>query len=257
MFQPAEGKDLYVRRREVVFLVLAGLFLGSLTMLNILGTSRFIDLSFSLGGMNIPFVLAVGVLPYPITFLCTDLISELYGKRRANTVVWIGLMLNLWVVFILWLGGTLDAPDDLNAEGVPGVETHGYAFYYIRHLTYASVLASMVAYLFAQFVDVHIFHWLKSRTKGKHMWLRNNVSTLTSQLVDSTTVILITYLGAASALPMDPGVSVAENLIVLIFSGYIFKLVVALTDTIPFYLCVNYLSKYLNVDPMAEFKTTR
>jgi len=92
-------------RRERVFLVLAGLFLGTLTILNVLGITRFIDLSFTLFGFEIPMVVAVGVLPYPITFLCTDFISEFYGKSRASAVVWMGFILNLWVVFILWLGG--------------------------------------------------------------------------------------------------------------------------------------------------------
>ena len=79
---PIEASELHARR-ERVFLMLAGLFLGSLTMLNILGITRFIDMSFVAFGVEIPFLLAVGVLPYPITFLCTDLISELYGQRRA------------------------------------------------------------------------------------------------------------------------------------------------------------------------------
>ena len=92
------------RRRERVFLILSGLFLGSLAMLNILGTSRFIDLSFTFLGAEIPVPLAIGVLPYPITFLCTDFICELYGERRANQVVWMGLLLNVWVLFIVWLG---------------------------------------------------------------------------------------------------------------------------------------------------------
>ena len=79
------------RRREVVFIILSGLFLGTLAVLNILGISRQIDLSFSIAGLRIPFVVFIGVLPYPLTFLCTDFISELYGKKRANTVVWVGL----------------------------------------------------------------------------------------------------------------------------------------------------------------------
>ena len=89
-------------RRAVVFLVLSGLFLGTLGMLNILGISRFVNI-FTWGDFAV--TVAVGVLPYPMTFLCTDLISELYGKQRANQVVWVGLLLNIWVVFIVWLGG--------------------------------------------------------------------------------------------------------------------------------------------------------
>ena len=106
VLHPIEANPLQARR-EVVFLVISGIFLGSLTMLNVLGLTRFIDLSFTLLGTEVPMPLAVGVLPYPITFLCTDLISELYGRKRASNVVWVGFVLNLWVAFILWLGGVL------------------------------------------------------------------------------------------------------------------------------------------------------
>ena len=102
-FWEASNKEI-AKRRERVFLILAGIFLGTLAMLNILGISRFINL-FTIGETT--FSVAVGVLPYPVTFLCTDLISELYGKKRAQFVVWVGVILNIWVVFILWLGGVL------------------------------------------------------------------------------------------------------------------------------------------------------
>lgn len=242
-------------RREVVFLVLAGLFLGSLTMLNILGISRFIDLSFEVFGLKIPFILAIGVLPYPITFLCTDFISEIYGKKRANLVVWIGLLLNIWVLFVLWLGGSLDAPETLLNDGTlpllvdeNGIASapHGYAFYEIRKLTFGATFASMIAYLSAQFIDVHVFHYLKNLTKGKMLWLRNNGSTLTSQLVDSIAVILITHF-YANALPINEAEPLMGQLLIFIFSGYIFKMVVALLDTIPFYLGTSFLKSYLRI----------
>lgn len=242
-------------RREVVFLILAGLFLGSLTMLNILGISRFIDLSFEVFGLKIPFILAIGVLPYPVTFLCTDFISEIYGKKRANLVVWIGLLLNAWVLFVLWLGGSLDAPEMLTNEGTlpllmdeNGMASapHGYAFYEIRKLTFGATFASMIAYLSAQFIDVHVFHYLKNLTKGKMLWLRNNGSTLTSQLVDSIAVILITHF-YANALPINEAEPLMGQLLIFIFSGYIFKMVVALLDTIPFYLGTSFLKSYLRI----------
>ena len=212
-----------------MFLVLAGLFLGSLTMLNILGISRFLVL-FSIdfrddqmiwnwgqwaqtGGWS--FALAVGVLPYPITFLCTDLISEFYGRRRANWLVFVGLILNLWVVFILWLGGVMPAVPELNPDtGLPALESlkvdgsevsdpQDFVFYRIRALTFGAVAASMIAYLAAQFCDVYLFHFWKKLTKGKHLWLRNNGSTLISQMVDTVAVILITHF-YAKALPIAP-----------------------------------------------------
>jgi uncharacterized PurR-regulated membrane protein YhhQ (DUF165 family) len=260
--EESNNRPEIMKRRERVFLIMAGIFLGSLTMLNILGTSKFIDYSFHIGQMEIPFVFAVGVLPYPITFLCTDLISELYGHKRANLLVWVGLMLNAWVFFVLWLGGALDPPAELNeqglipitAEGAGRVDVHQqYSFYYIRSLTKVSVFASMIAYLLAQFTDVKVFHFLKDITKGKHLWLRNNGSTLISQMVDSFAVIFITYAWASYALPLDFNKPIFGQLLILVFSAYIFKLVIALLDTIPFYILTKWLSKYLEINPSAKY----
>ncbi|MFT7622866.1 MAG: putative integral membrane protein (TIGR00697 family) [Myxococcota bacterium] len=228
-------------RRERVFLVLSGLFLGTLAMLNILGISRFIDLSFFLGDWKVPMVVAVGVLPYPVTFLCTDFISELYGKSRANAVVWMGLVLNVWVMAVLWLGKVL-----------PGFPSPVYDE--VTTLAFGAVTASMVAYLTAQFVDVHLFHFWKRLTNGKHLWLRNNGSTLVSQLVDSTAVILITHFYAA-ALPIDANKPVAQQLLVFIASGYVFKVFFALVDTVPFYIGVKKLRVYLELADDEEVGT--
>lgn len=250
-----DSNALFSIRRERVFMLLAGLFWGSLVMLNILGTSRFINLSswFGIGEQSsIQFILAVGVLPYPITFLCTDFISELYGRKRANFVVWVGLMLNVWVLLILWLGGILNPPEFAQQSLSEALVDSGeipkeYAFYYIRHLTFGATIASMIAYLCAQFVDVHIFHYLKELTKGKKLWLRNNGSTLISQLVDSTAVILITFL-YTDALPINEKDAILPQLMNLIASGYLFKLCIALLDTIPFYIGTRYLKRYLGLE---------
>ncbi len=243
MFTNTNFKDKYAFRREAVFVVLAGLFIGSLAMLNILGLSRLIDLSFPFNGSKVHFMVFIGVLPYPITFLCTDFISELYGRKRANMVVWTGLLLNLWVLFILWFGGKLPENHQIDST----------AFFRIRELTFGATAASMIAYLTAQFVDVHLFHFLKKLTKGKHLWLRNNGSTLTSQLIDSIAVVLITYYGA-KAIDLHPDTHVFSFLTMLIVSNYMFKMISALLDTIPFYIGVKWLSKFLDIDPVKEFE---
>ncbi len=236
-------------RRDRVFLVLAGLFLGTLAMLNILGTSRFIELG-SVGSWT--FAVAVGVLPYPVTFLCTDFISELYGRRRANAVVLVGLLINVWVVAILWLAGVLPPlpPIDPKTQ-LPDPDTFDWAFWKIRHLTFGAVGASMVAYMAAQFCDVYLFHFWKRLTRGRHLWLRNNGSTLVSQLVDTVAVILITHFYARN-IPIHDDKPVWPQLLVYIASGYVFKLVVALLDTIPFYIGVRWLSRYLRTDPVGD-----
>jgi uncharacterized integral membrane protein (TIGR00697 family) len=248
---PIEASALQARR-ERVFLVLAGVFLGSMTMLNILGVSRFIDLSFTVFGLRIPMALAVGVLPYPVTFLCTDFIGELYGRRRATFVVWVGLLLNVWVVAFLWLGGALPPPVAIDAAtGLPPTDAYDFAFFRIRMLTMGAVVASMVAYLAAQMCDVFLFHFWKRLTRGRHLWLRNNGSTLVSQFVDTFAVITITHF-YAKGLPIETSQALWPQLWVFIGSSYVFKLAVALLDTIPFYAGVHYLAGYLEIDPMAE-----
>ena len=239
-------------RRERVYLVLAGLFLGSMTMLNILGTSRFVDLSFEIAGVQIPMALAIGVLPYPVTFLCTDFISELYGQKRANFLVWVGLLLNAWVVLFLWLGGVLPPVSTLDAAtGLPPTDAYDFAFFRIRYLTMGAVVGSMIAYLAAQLCDVSLFHFWKRLTNGRHLWLRNNGSTLVSQFVDTFCVITITHF-YAKGLPIDPTTAIWPQLWVFIASGYVFKLTIALADTLPFYVGVHYLSRFLEIDPNAE-----
>jgi len=284
---PALSEAVLHRRRERVFLILAGLFLGTLAMLNILGITRFLvlgswdpDAGFALGRAGTyTFAVAVGVLPYPLTFLCTDFISELYGRRRANQVVWVGLMLNVWVVFILWAGGawpgfegvapgvqnevnaalgalpaTGAPPEVASQDAVAAAELIRHAvarepvFFEVRALAFGAVTASMVAYLVAQFVDVQVFHFWKWLTKGKHLWLRNNGSTLISQLVDTVAVILITYY-YAHALPVDKASAVWPQLMTYIATGYVFKAIAALLDTIPFYVVTPAMVRYLRLPP--------
>ena len=233
-------------RRERVFLILAGIFLCAMTMLNLLGITRFIDLG--------PWTLAVGVLPYPITFLCTDLISELYGRKRANFLVTFGLCLNLFILGFMWLGNALPAaeiqapwqtlnlsepvalPDGSTVSGQ--VELFGLLY----ATTSGAVLASMLANFAAQYCDVFMFHFWKNLTQGKHLWLRNNGSTIVSQGVDSFMVVAVTFGAQFLA-----GAMTLSTMFGLMTSNYLFKLTVALLDTIPLYLCVHYLRPYLGI----------
>ena len=231
-------------RRERVFLVLAGTFLCAMTMLNIIGITRFIQLG--------PLSLAVGVLPYPLTFLCTDLISELYGRARANFLVWVGLGLNFFIIGVLWLGNTvpagaapapwqvLDLATEISTPSGATLSGKIELFTLLYACTSGAVLASMLAYIAAQFCDVQLFHFFKRLTNGKHLWLRNNFSTLISQIVDSFMVISVTFGAAYLA-----GAYTLDVLIGLMIGSYGFKMVVALLDTLPFYWLTGWLRRYL------------
>ena len=249
---PIEASAIHARR-ERVFLILAGLFLGTLAMLNILGITRFIKLAETeIAGKELVFAVAVGVLPYPITFLCTDFISEIYGKSRANAVVIVGLLLNIWVMFILWIGGLLpgfETVDSVTGELVRDSADRLPVFFELRTLAFGAVAASMLAYLVAQLTDVYLFHFWKQITRGKHLWLRNNGSTVVSQLVDTVAVILITYSVGGLAGVVKSDEPVITQLLLLIATGYVFKLMCALFDTIPFYFGVAWLRNYLQIEP--------
>lgn len=239
--------DELSERRERVFLVLAGFFLCAMTLLNVIGITRFVQLG--------PLAVAVGVLPYPLTFLCTDLISELYGKRRANFLVTVGLILNGFILLVMWVAQALPAATPAapwqafelaNEVFLPsGDKLSGSIelFSLIYACTSGAVFASMIAYIAAQYCDVHFFHWLKKLTKGKHLWLRNNLSTLLSQGVDSIIVISVTF-GAAFL----RGEQTLKALLVLMFANYIFKALAALLDTLPLYYLVATLRRYLKLE---------
>jgi len=210
-----------VKFREGLFLFLTGIFITALTLGNIVGVTKFVDLSV--------VVIPVGLLAYPITFLATDLISEIYGHRRAQAVVWVGFIMNVFMLSLMWLGRTL--PD---ASGVSGAtSTFASVYDYMK----PNVVGSMVAYLTAQSVDVKLFHFWKNLTKGKHLWLRNNASTMVSQVVDTVTILSILYVTGGLGSEIDS----IPRLLNLMLDSYKFKFFFALFDTPFFYLGARWL----------------
>lgn len=234
-------------RRTRVFVVLSGFFMASMALLNVIGLTRFIELG--------PLSLAVGVLPYPLTFLITDLISELYGKERANFIVLLGLSVNVFVFLLLALGLRLPGVpleaqppwqilDLANEVALPNGQTvvgPTDLFTLIYACASGSIVASMFSYMAAQAIDVQIFHAIKERTGNKHLWLRNNGSTLISQAVDSIVVIGVTF--GAMVARGDMPLSVFFGLLA---SNYGFKMAAALLDTLPFYWLASRLKNYLH-----------
>jgi len=198
---------------ERAYLLLAGLFLGSLVVTNLIANKFLtVDLGFKV------FVLSAGALPYPLTFLVTDLMSEVYGRKRTNRVVYVGFAVSMFVLFALWLGSLFPA-----IEGSP-VDDATYLVVFKN--AWRVIAASMTAYLVAQLVDVRLFHFWKDLTGGKHLWLRNNGSTILSQLVDSVLVVLVLFWGEQTS----------DWMIATILDLWLFKALVALLDTPLFYL---------------------
>lgn len=208
------------KEADFLYLLLAGLFIGALVVCNLIANKFItIDLGFR------EFVISAGVLPYPITFLITDILSEIYGRKKTTRVVIVGFVVSLFVLGILLLGGMFNA-----IEGSPvSDELYDQTF----NSAWRVVGASMLAYLFAQMVDVRIFHFWKRLTNGKHLWLRNNFSTIFSQWIDTTLVVVVLFIG------IKPMCDIAT----LIIDGWLFKSICALVDTPIFYGVSWYLKK--------------
>ena len=204
--------------KEKLFLLLSSIFLTSLVVGNIIGTTKFVNVF----GLIVP----AGTLAYPFTFLATDLICELYGKKRAQVLVWVGFAMNFFMLGLMMLGHYLK-----DASGVSGATS---TFESVYGFMIGNVIASMFAYLVAQSVDVKLFHFWKDLTKGKHLWLRNNLSTVVSQLVDTTAILSVLYI----ANNLGDSIRTISDLISLIIASYLFKFFIALLDTPLFYIGV-------------------
>ncbi|WP_459211394.1 queuosine precursor transporter [Aquimarina rhabdastrellae] len=204
-----------------IYLILGALFISSLVVSNLIFQKFFHWDFFGL----YTFEISVGILPYPITFLITDLISEIYGKQKANQIVTAGIFASFFSLLIIYVASVAPA-----TSWSPINDT---LFDKVFGATPIAVLASMLAYLFAQYIDIQIFHFWKKLTQGKHLWLRNNFSTFFSQFIDTCTVLLL--LCGFGKIEWHLFGS-------LLLGGFLFKVLVALLDTPLLYLGV-YLFK--------------
>jgi len=170
------------RRSEATFTCLAILFCVNLVLTNILAVKIF----------DVPYfhvALSGGDLLYPLSFLIMDIITEIWGKQRASFVVYAGFFTCLFMLIVVQICLQLTphpywvSPG--NTFGFTSPKHYQNAFASVFHVGGFLVLASSVAYLTSQLMDITLFHFFKKLTHGKHLWLRNNGSTILSQMVDS------------------------------------------------------------------------
>jgi uncharacterized integral membrane protein (TIGR00697 family) len=225
----------YAKKSEAftIYLILGAMFIAALVASNLIFQKFFYWNPFGI----FRFELSVGILPYPITFLITDIISEIYGRKKANQVVIAGIFASFFSMLII-----------LAANYAPAIESspiNNELFTKVFGLSPIAVLASMLAYLFAQFIDIRIFHFWKRKTNGKHLWLRNNFSTFSSQFIDTFTVVFL--LCSFEVLPWSLFTS-------LLISGFLFKVLIALLDTPILYFIVYLFRRRFNLKVGEEIK---
>ena len=214
------AKDKLLAQR--IYMLLGALFITSLVVSNLIFKKFFYWYPFDteIFGTKL-FEISVGILPYPITFLITDLISEIYGKKKANEVVVTGIFASFFSMLIVYTGNLVPATSWSPVQNELYTTVFGS--------TAIAVLASMMAYLFAQFIDIQIYHFWKRLTKGKHLWLRNNFSTFLSQFIDTFTVLFLLCSFGEIEWDLFTG---------LLIAGFLFKVMIAAIDTPFLYLGV-------------------
>tara|TARA_R110000868_G_scaffold141147_6_gene357327 strand:- start:236 stop:940 length:705 start_codon:yes stop_codon:yes gene_type:complete len=227
-------KDKLAAQR--IYLLLGALFITSLVVSNLIFQKFFYwyPFNFEIFGSKL-FEISVGILPYPITFLITDLISEIYGKKRANDMVVVGIFASLFSLLIIYTASSVPATSWSYVDDETFQTVFGNSM--------IAVFASMLTYLFAQFVDIQIYHFWKRLTKGKHLWLRNNFSTWFSQFVDTFTIVLLLC---------SFGIIDWANFKGLLLSGFLFKVIIAACDTPFLYLGVYLFRKRFNLEVNEE-----
>ena len=197
-------------------MLMGGIFAALLVAANAAG-SKIIDVG-PLGAAS------ATVFAYAITFLITDVVSDVFGKEAAGRIVWLGFGAVLLAVGFFQIA--LVAPSAVFFDGQP-------AFEKVFGISWRLLLGGLVAYLVSQFLDIRIFHLIKNLTNGRWLWLRNNVSTLISQLVDTSIFITVAFYG------------VYDELWTIIIGQYLIKVIIAIVDTIPAYLLIHGLKKWL------------
>ncbi|UWD47140.1 queuosine precursor transporter [Clostridioides difficile] len=212
-----------VKKTERNLTLLNCVFVTSLVISNIVAGKVI-----SIFGLIVP----AAVVAYPLTFLCTDVIGEIWGKEEANRTVRRGILMQLFSLLLITVAIALPSASfateySSNLKVVLGQNVR-------------FVLASLTAYILAQSNDVFIFHKLKDKFNGKHKWLRNNASTMLSQLIDTSIFITIGFWGTV------------PSLITMIMSQYVVKFFLALADTPFFYLLTREDREEIKVDKQAS-----
>jgi queuosine precursor transporter len=177
-----------LNRRIRLFLVLSCVFITCLTVGDIIG-GKLIETRL----FGYQFTLTVGMIPFPVTFLITDLLNEFYGKRAARFVTWVGFAMAALAYVFIFVAAEIPIAAMTRADGWTGVNEESFNRVFAG--SQRMIAASLCAYLIAQFVDISIFHALRQATHQRLLWLRASGSTVISQLVDTITINFVAWFG--------------------------------------------------------------
>jgi len=221
---------MFKSKKDLVFIILAGIFITNAVTAELIG-GKLIQIG--------PFVMSIGILPWPIVFLTTDLINEYFGKQGVKKLSYITAGLIAYSFLVLFLAISIPA-----AKGISPVNDE--QFYAVFGQSMWIIVGSIIAFLVSQLIDVTVFSYFKNKTGNKMIWLRTTGSTIISQLFDSFIVLGIAF--------WLPGKINSETFVSSALTGYTFKLGTAIALTPLIYLGHHLIKKYLAEEGNATIK---
>jgi len=224
-------------RRQWLFVFLAGLFVTNAITAELISNKLIeIPIAFSLGSQKVgPFVTIVGVIPWPVVFILTDLLNEFYGEKAVRRISWITAVLIAYCFIIVSIALQLPAKE------IPGSTLATNAeFGKVFGQAQAVIIGSIAAFLLSQIMDATLFHWIKRKTGNRYIWLRSTGSTVISQMVDTIVVLYIGFV-LTGAITMNDFFNIAPT-------NYLLKLGIAILLTPVIYLGHYLVRKYLRED---------
>ncbi len=224
---------MFLDKRHKLFLVLAGVFTTCLLVGDIMG-GKLVETKL----LGFDFTTTVGMLPFPVTFLLTDLLNEFYGKRAARFITMVGFAMAVLAFVLIFLAGAVPFAAMTRAPDWTGVNEASFNNVFLG--SQRMIVASLAAYLISQFVDIGIFHLLRRKTSGRLLWLRATGSTVVSQLIDTVVINFVAWSGMMSA----------GKIVNIIYSAYGLKLMIAIGLTPLIYLCHALVERGLGLQPL-------
>jgi uncharacterized integral membrane protein (TIGR00697 family) len=225
---------MFLDARHKLFLVLAATFTTCLLVGDIIGGKLIQTQVF-----GFTFTTTVGMIPFPVTFLLTDVLNEFYGKRAARFVTWLGFWMAVLAFLLIAIAGVIPMAPMAQAPGWKGVTEAAFSNVFLG--SQRMLIASLVAYIVAQFVDIAVFHLLKQLTGSRFLWLRATGSTAVSQLIDTAAITAVAWVGILST----------SEMLNIVLSAYVLKLMIAVGLTPLVYLCHGLIERGLQIPPVA------
>jgi uncharacterized integral membrane protein (TIGR00697 family) len=224
-------------RRQWLFIFLVGLFITNAITAELISNKLVqVPISFSFFNKDFgPFTTIVGILPWPVVFILTDLLNEFYGFKAVKRVSWITTILIAYCFLIVGLSLSIPAVE-IKGSKLATNESYNLVFGQAQMV----ILGSMTAFLISQLLDAYVFNWIKKKTGNKLIWLRSTGSTLFSQLIDTYVVLYIGFVLPGS-LSMSDFFTIAPT-------NYVLKIVIAISLTPLIYIGHYVVKQYLKVN---------